>query len=398
MASKKRVTISYCLMQIVFWGMLGPFCGYQTSLMLSRGFSPAQAGIFVSVSYAASILTQPAICRWADRHPAFPLKALFAGMMLPAIALNAVLYFTRPGFWVTALLFFLFGTLETNSYPLIDAMVMQYVNTGMDVPYSLGRGLGSLAYALTGILAGFLARRYGVGVVLVAHCVLQLLMAACALAYPTFPRSALPKRPAGVDVTHSALHLLRTNKPFALMLAGGFFGMMAVMPLSSFLVMQVQARGGDNGDLGVAVFLMAASELPSAFLFQQLYRRMRCDRILLISVFFMMAMPLCQYFSRTLAALQLVQLLQMLGYGLYSPASVYFANETVAPEDRVQGQSLKTTLTNSMGSLVGNLASGAIITAGGTQTMLLVGASSGLIGLIFAFLAVRAGRAARAAA
>lgn len=82
-------------------------------------------------------------------------------MLLPAVALNLVFYFTRPGFALTALIIFLFGVLETNSYPLIDSMGMQYVNAGVKIPYSFARGMGSLTYAVLCVVTGLLTARFG---------------------------------------------------------------------------------------------------------------------------------------------------------------------------------------------------------------------------------------------
>ena len=391
MPSKQRVTLSYCSLQILFWGMLGPFCGYQTSLMLARGFTAAQTGAFIALGFLAGILTQPLIGRWADRHPRFPLRMIVGGLMVPAIAVHALLILLRPAFWGTAAIFFLLGVLETNAYPLIDALVMQFVNAGVEVPYSLGRGLGALAYACTCMLSGFLARRFGIESVLYVHGIFQILTAVCACAFPAFPRDKLQKGQPQAAQTHSACAILRGNRTFAWMMLGGFFGMVAVMPLSSFLITIIEQRGGDTADLGVATFLMAASELLSAAVFAAMRRRMRCDRIMLVSIVFMMVKPVLHLLAGSLTALILIQPVQMLGYGLFSPASVYFTNETVAPQDRVQGQSLKTTLTNSMGSLVGNLITGVILSAGGPRAMLLVGACSGLIGTVFALISVRFG-------
>ena len=162
MASRKRIVICYILLQASFWGMLSSICAYQAAVVLDRGFTAGQAGIFCALCYFASLFTQPVIGGWADRHPEVPLKRLLIVMLLPAIALNLVFYFTRPNFLLTALTFFLFGVLETNSYPLIDSMGMQYVNAGVQIPYSLSRGIGSLSYALLCVATGLLTARFGV--------------------------------------------------------------------------------------------------------------------------------------------------------------------------------------------------------------------------------------------
>lgn len=388
MPSKRRVTVCYCLMQIGFWGMLGAFCGFQTAIVLDRGFTSGQAGIFIALSCLSGMVSQPLLGSWADRHPEVPLKRLFACCMIPALLLNFLFYFTRPGFLGTALIFLLLGVVETNAYPLIDSMAMQYINTGMDVPYSLGRGLGAFAYAVICVAVGRQTARFGMQTALLTHGVMLALMLLLTAAFPVFPREALAPRAARKH-PHSALYLLKTNRPFTLMLCGGFFGMAAIMPIGNFLVTMIADLGGDSGDLGLALFLMAASELPAAFVFQRLYRRLGSERTVLVSLAFMIAKPLLVLLSGSLTMLLAVQPIQMLGYGIFTPANVYFTNENVEPEDRVQGQSLKMVLTNGLGSMAGNLVSGLMIDWGGTGAMLAVCVASGCVGLLFGLAAIR---------
>ena len=244
MASRKRIVICYILLQASFWGMLSSICAYQAAVVLDRGFTAGQAGIFCALCYFASLFTQPVIGGWADRHPEVPLKRLLIVMLLPAIALNLVFYFTRPNFLLTALTFFLFGVLETNSYPLIDSMGMQYVNAGVQIPYSLSRGIGSLSYALLCVATGLLTARFGMQTALLAHCAEQLVMLVCLLLFPSIPAQLLPQPQKGAASGHSALQILRGSRTFTLMLIACFFGMMGVMPISGFLVKLVTRRGG----------------------------------------------------------------------------------------------------------------------------------------------------------
>ena len=309
-----------------------------------------------------------------------PLKRLLIVMLLPAIALNLVFYFTRPNFLLTALTFFLFGVLETNSYPLIDSMGMQYVNAGVSIPYSLSRGIGSLSYALLCVATGLLTARFGMQTALLAHCAEQLVMLVCLLLFPSIPAQLLPQPQKGAASGHSALQILRGSRTFTLMLIACFFGMMGVMPISGFLVTLVTSRGGDSRALGLAQFLMAASELPSALVFGLLRRRLSSAKILLISIVFMAVKPLLILASGSLGMLLAVQPVQMLGYGLFFPASVYFANESVAPADRVQGQSLRTIVAISLSTLLGSLVSGYLLDLGGTTLMLWFSAGCAAVG------------------
>ena len=84
----------------------------------------------------------------------------------------------------------------------------------------------------------------------------------------------------------SALALLRSNPSFTLMLAGVLLSLTAVLPLSNFLVNIVTSRGGTDADLGLAMFVMGAFELPTAFLFPRLLRRFGSGRLLVLSAVF----------------------------------------------------------------------------------------------------------------
>ncbi len=266
MASRKRIVICYILLQASFWGMISSICAYQAAIVLDRGFTTGQAGIFCALCYFASLFTQPVIGGWADRHPKVPIKRLLIMMLLPAIALNLVFYFTRPNFLLTALTFFLFGVLETNSYPLIDSMGMQYVNAGVQILYSFARHrLAQLRAFVRG--DGPADRAFRDATALLAHCAEQLVMLVLPAAVPVHPGAAPAAAAEGRGRGHSALQILRGSRTFTLMLIACFFGMMGVMPISGFLVTLVTSRGGDSRALGLAQFLMAASELPSALVF-----------------------------------------------------------------------------------------------------------------------------------
>lgn len=389
--SKQRLTLHYYLIQMGFWGSIGCFTGFLSAIVLERGFTSADVGVLMAICYLAGILFQPQLGAWADRHPEIPLKRIFLCCILPALVLNFLFYFTRPGFLLTAAFFALMGMAETNSFTLIDAMAMQYINAGADLPYSLGRGLGSLSYAVMCILVGRLTAAFTMQSALLAHGAMLVLLILATVTFPTFPRGLQPPREERKP-PHSALAILRGNPPFTLMMLAGFFGMMAVMPVDNFLINLLEDLGGDSGDLGLALFLKAASELPAAFLVERLYRKIGSQKVLLIGVVFMIVKPILFLLSGSLTMLLLVQPIQMLGYGLFIPAAAYYANETVAPEDRVQGQSMKSVLTAGIGSVVGNLISGYAVNWGGPRAMLWFGAASACVGLLFALAALRAGR------
>ena len=387
--SQRRVNVMYCLLHMSYWATLSAVVGYQVALLLERGFSNGDIGIFASLRCLSGIVFMPLLSGWADRHPEIPLKRIFSACMVLSLGVSMALYFTRPDFFGTALIYVALGALEMNTYPLLDSMAVQFLSCGIDVKYSLGRGLGSFSYAVACVALGRQATALGVESLLLTHAGLLLLLLGVTAAFPTLPQGAADSVRRSGEAPHSVGYLLRSNPPFSMMLAASLFAMLAVMPSVSFLTNVITARGGDNTDLGLGLFLMAGAELPSAFLFPHLRRRLGNRGVLVFAFFFMALKPVALLLSPTLFWALAIQPIQMVGYGLFTPASVYFANENVPAADRVRGQSIMMVASNGLGGVVGNLLGGFSIDLGGIPAMLTVSIACGAVGIALALAALR---------
>ena len=384
--SLRRLDGHYIAMQMGFWAMYAAVCAYQAALLQERGFTNSQAGMVIAVRCLAGIVCQPLLGGLADRRPDIPLRRI-VGLSL-AVSLGAgicLLLFPEMGLGGTLAVFAVLGALEISSYPLMDAMAVQFINEGMPIRYSLGRGLGSLAYAVVCVFLGLQVRHLGVETTLVTHAGLMALEIILVVTYPLFPAEAGTALKA--EKPRSIPALLKYSPRFTLTLAGVLCGLTAVMPLSNFLVNIVESRGGESADLGVALFLMAGFELPAAVLFPKLMRRLGSRRILLLSMVFMLGKGAALLAARNLAGVLLAQPLQMLGYGLFTPASVYFVNESVPPADRVRGQTVMMVASNGLGGMLGSLLAGRLLDLGGVTMMLCFCMASGAAAVVLCALA-----------
>ena len=391
----RRLDWHYIAMQMGFWAMFAAIVAYQTALLLERGFTNGEAGLMTSVRCLAGIVFQPLLGGFADRHPRVPLKGI-VGVSLALSLAAGVWYWAEPamGLAQTALVWVVIGGLGVSSYPLMDAMAVQFINDGMPIRYSLGRGLGSLAYAVVCVLLGLQVGQWGVETTLVTFLLLTAAEIALVFTYPTWHPHA-PAAQAEQARPQSALSLLRSNPRFTLMLAGVLFGLTAVLPLSNFLVNVILSRGGQAADLGLAMFLMGGFELSAAFLFPRLLRRLGSGRILVLSVFFGTLKGVALLLTWNLAGVLLCQPLQMLGYGLFTPASVYFVNESVPPADRVRGQTIMMVASNGLGGMLGGMLAGFTLDLGGANWMLAGCVACGCVGTVLCLLALpRKGRSA----
>ena len=384
----RRLDWHYIAMQMGFWAMFAAIVAYQTALLLERGFTNGEAGLMTSVRCLAGIVFQPLLGGFADRHPGVPLKGI-VGVSLALSLAAGVWYWDEPamGLAQTALVWVVIGGLGVSSYPLMDAMAVQFINDGVPIRYSLGRGLGSLAYAVVCVLLGLQVGQWGVETTLVTFLLLTAAEIALVFTYPTWHPHA-PAAQAEQARPQSALSLLRSNPRFTLMLAGVLFGLTAVLPLSNFLVNVILSRGGTAADLGLAMFLMGGFELPAAFLFPKLLRRLGSGRILVLSMAFCTLKGVALLLTWNLAGVLLCQPLQMLGYGLFTPASVYFVNESVPPADRVRGQTIMMVASNGLGGMLGGMLAGFTLDLGGANWMLAGCVACGCVSVLLCLLAL----------
>ena len=217
--SVRRLDFHYIAMQAGFWAMFAAVCAYQTALLLGRGFSNSQVGLITALRCLAGIICQPLLGGFADRRPEVPLKVLVSGSL--GISLLAGLYYLlRPdmSLWETAAVFLVIGGLEVSAYPLMDAMAIQFINDGVPIRYSLGRGVGSMSYAVVCILLGWIVGRWGVERTLILHTALVAAEIGLVLTFPTYRVRSAPA--ADAPKPQSALALLRGSPRFALTLAG----------------------------------------------------------------------------------------------------------------------------------------------------------------------------------
>ena len=82
-----------------------------------------------------------------------------------------------------------------------------------------------------------------------------------------------------------------------------------------------------------------------------------------------------------MSGLYLVSSLQFLGYGLFIPVSVYYVNQLMPAEDRIQGQAIMN-LTWTIGSMGGTFLGGFLLDRIGVRPMLMVAAAIAVSGAV----------------
>ena len=166
---------------------------------------------------------------------------------------------------------------------------------------------------------------------------------------------------------------------FAILLGFGIaFGASAM--LSTYLINIVKNLGGTTSFYGIAVFAMAASELPFMAITHTLLKHFKSEQLFIIAGFMYVVRNLFICFAPSLPILILGMLAQGASYGLFTATITYYVSDHVERQHEMLGQTMISVMSTGIGSFMGNVMGGFLQDSFGLNVMLVAGAVMTVIG------------------
>lgn len=374
LSKQSNLSASFSAVQGSFWFSCSALMSFSVVLLQSKSFNNTQIGLILALQSVASIIGQPAIATYADHHPRIPLKRIVSAALIAGIAAAALLMAAPPSVVLITMLFMLIGLTSYSASSLINALAMQFVNIGIPINFGVARGIGSLCYAVSGYFIGKLITAYGTIVIVPAHALLMVAAVICVLLFQKPDAAVLcdsDRRAKHKVKQEPLLQMLFKNKVLCGVLLASAFAFFSHGSLTTYSINILQNIGGGSEELGLSVFLMSASELPIMFFFGVLSKHFRGEKLLVFAFLFFFVKAVVFALAPNVPVFLAAQPLQMLGYGLFIPASVYFVNDIISQADKVRGQALIMVASTGVGFMLGNLFGGAIIDNFGVPALLL---------------------------
>lgn len=389
----RKANIQFAGVQSAYWVCFFCLFGFAVVQLEEKGFSNVEIGILLAVQSIVSIITQPVVSAYAEKHRKIPLKNFIMVQLIVSILAVASLYFLKHSMPAAILLFSAFGASIYSSLSLINAIAMQLTNAGIPINYGLGRGLGSLMFSVAGIIVGKLVQARGVVMIIPAFILCASIMFVI-VALMTKPPALSPEIPKADSIRKSyaagALVFIRNNKVFFGFCLASAFLFASHACLNTYVPNIVTALGGNKEDQGITRSIAAFVELPIMMAGAFLAAKIRTKNLLIIASFFFTVKAVATVFTGSLWMLFAVQLLQMPAYALYLPASVYFANEITGEGDRVRAQAYVNAAGMGVGYVVGNLVGGALLDHFETISVSIAATVFGAIGFVLMVLSLSA--------
>lgn len=395
-------TIKYSLLQGSFWMSFCVVYTYASVFLLFKGYSNSRIGIVIAVSGMISVVLQPAVASLSDGEGKVTIRTLI--MILAAIVLGCAGILSVTGLYFLWYSLFYGILLATHQMitPLINAVGMECIDHGIPVNFGLARGIGSMAYAFMSFLAGNLIEYFSAGAipVLILICYIFILGAAwqfrfrlekCGAEEGIRPEKKADKSGRIPEKKTKEKSFFACHRRFFLLLIGVVLLFIPHNMLNNYLFQIMVYHNGGSREMGIAAGIAAALELPVMAVFSVVVRRISSGNLLKVSGVFFTVKAFMMFTAAGTTGIYLAQIIQMLGFALFIPASVYYANSHMPEEDRAKGQAFMTAA-NTAGGVFGSLLGGFLLDQKGVPFMILVSVLISAGGTVFALLFAESGR------
>lgn len=379
----KNLTARYSATQFSYWAASTCATSFATAFLLQRGLPAGLVGTLLAVGGLLSCLSQPVIAARADRARSYAVNRYFLllcaiSSLCFAVQLLPVLPPLASG------LFYLVGIWATDAIiPLLNTVSVAYEQAGHPINFGAARGIGSVASALSTLVAGYLfsglGSSYMIGFILLFRLVSMLIL----LGYPKIQKPAIHRQQ---DRSCSIGQFFRQYRWYCASLLGILFLGMYLAMTENYLIAILGQLGGDSSHVGTALSIASLSSAPVIFFFSKIRARLSDTRLLKLAALSFLLRAVLFALARSIPAIYAIQLLHTTSYAFLAPTQVYYAESRIPPADMVKGQAF-VTAAYALGCSAGNLAGGLLLPSG-ANAILLAGILMALTGTVILFLTV----------
>lgn len=382
---KKSLTFKYTLQQMAYWAATAGVVSFATAFLLDKGFAASQIGILLASGNLLSCAFQPVLAQRADRIGGNIIKWLIVILTSFCIfCFGAVQLLPLPQ-WAFGLLYLLGIFTFDAMMPLYNAISVMYNVNGYKINYGVGRGVGSLAYAVSALVIGKVMAAFGAEWMVWIALALLIANICLTLAYPQIERTE--KEEKTTSECCSIPVFFQRYKWYCVSLLGIILlGMFHAMT-ENYLIEIVRPLGGDSGSVGVALFIATAIEMVVVVNFDTVRKYISDNMLLKIGGVSFLIKAVLFLMAPNVLSIYLIQLLQATSYSFVSPTQMYYANNKVHMADMVKGQAF-ITASYTLGCAIGNFTGGQILQIANVRVMLMAGVMMAAVGTFVLFATV----------
>ena len=334
-----------------YWGVGGVYLGFVNVFFAQIGLDLTQIG-FLSALVPLLVLTlAPIVAAWADRRAARVRLVVFG---LAGLGVSMIALFFARGFTSVLIVYTVFAAFTSVVPPVADGLIVRMA-VKHKIEFGQMRLWGSLSFAITSALSGWLWGRIGYAPMFLISGALFLLLAPVAL-------SLEEASPAPVRAKFSAGNILRDSGTLTVLLLSLVVGL-ALGLSTPFLGVNIERLGGSALQIGLLYAVIAIAEVPVMRLEARLARLIGDAGVLAVA---------CVCFTLVYVSFALIpdpnwlivfSLLEGVGFALFFVATVRIVDDRAEAGRSSTLQSIRSALTFGIAPLIASPSGGTIFSA-----------------------------------
>lgn len=350
------------------------FCtlyAYTVTILLEYGYTEVQCGYITMLQYLMMTIAGPVYGRMIDRG--LSPKKLFIILAAGGIIVTPLLPVCfAKGFSLTMISFGIISALDFCGATVIDTWINQMTLRDETIDYGMIRSAGSIFYATTAIVSGYLIVPLGINFLFWLHMVslAVAILLAVTFADPNKLPLLEPDRFAGEDAPDEtfaqSIRTMMKNRPFVIFLICGTMYYFATRAVNGFMQVIINYIGGDASTYGVSVFLYCVGEFLLMRLASRLLRRgMKLPVLFITATAGLGLRILLLGVLKTMTGVMLTQILLSVGFASYLRFNIDYVASLFPRQYAGRAILISVAVTQGLGSIIGNLAGGYLLASVG---------------------------------
>lgn len=380
----KSLQMKYNILHILFWISYLSIYGYIAIFLQYKGLTNAEIGVVSGAGALLSMFVSPFISSLISKINGLTIKKMMLILYFIMLVLFVSLVFFDLPIWLIMMMYVALLCLAVSNVPFLSMICMDYLKAGKYVNFGLSRGMGSVAYAVGAVVVSQMISWINPTVIVYVYIIFSLL-----LLYVLFSMSDTPVSQVPEAKKVSVFTIIKNYRTFFLMLLSFAFVYSASNTISTYLINIIENLGGNTSIYGIAIFFMAASEMPFMAITHNLLKKYKAETLLLAAIFFYLVRNFTICFAPNIVIVLIGMMFQGISFGIFTATIAYYVNDYLKVEDQMMGQTMIAMMSSGLGAAIGNIVGGFLQDYFGIESMFVFIGVMTVIGFVIMVLTVK---------
>ncbi len=381
----KNLNLKYALINCFYFFLVCGTAGFANNYLQYKGLDTSIIGMLLTLVSVIALIGQTTMAPIVDKSKKWNEKKFIIFTLVVACVAYALMFFI-PGESIFTIVLSVIGfAFASIGIPYLNSLAFVYEKEGAKINYGLGRGVGSAAYAVAALCIGQLIKWRDASILpiwLLATAILTIAVVN-SLQDPPEEKSVVQQEETKI----SYVAFFQKYSSILIVVLAMIMLFFTHMLINNYMINIVEEIGGDAGSQGTATFIQALVELPPMFGFALLLKKFHVNQLLAFSAVAWVVKDVLILLAPNMTVYYIAMVFQMFSYAILIPASVYFADENIAPEDRNQGQAI-IGAAGTIGGLFASFVGGFLLSILTVRTTLYVGIGVAVVGAVLMLVGI----------